>query len=85
LLRDIATTARTMHSVGQPQAQRCGRRQEIDRMSEKSRMRAMRDAAAVRLNACDRPAETAVLTPALPRFRVAGGGRSLERLAWPDA
>lgn len=85
LLRDIATTARTMYSVGQGRQADVLRAQvEIDRMSEEvARMRAMRDGAAARLNALlDRPAETAVLTPALPRFpRELAAADSLERLA----
>ena len=71
LLRDIATTARAMYSVGQGRQADVLRAQvEIDRMSvEVTRMRAMRDAAAARLNALlDRSAATPVLTPALPRF-----------------
>jgi outer membrane protein TolC len=71
LLRDIATTARTMYSVGQGRQADVLRAQvEIDRMSEEvARMRAMRAAAAARLNALlDLPAATPVPTPALPRF-----------------
>ncbi len=85
LLRDIATTARTMYSVGQGRQADVLRAQvEIDRMTEEiARMRAMRDAAAARLNALlDRPAETPVPTPALPRFpRELAGADSLERQA----
>ena len=85
LLRDIATTARTMYSVGQGRQADVLRAQvEIDRMSEDiARMQAMRDAAAARLNALlDRPAETAVPSPALPRFPSAfAPADSLERLA----
>src|SRR6185503_17905904 len=57
---------------------------EIERMSEEvTRMRAMREAAAARLNALlDRPAETPVPSPALPRFpRDLAGADSLERQA----
>lgn len=85
LLRDIATTARTMYSVGQGRQADVLRAQvEIDRMSEEVvRMRAMREAAAARLNALlDRPAETIVPSPALPRFpRDVAPADSLERLA----
>ncbi|NOT10030.1 MAG: TolC family protein [Gemmatimonadales bacterium] len=85
LLRDITTTARTMYSVGQGRQADVLRAQvEIDRMSEEiARMRAMREAAAARLNALlDRPTETPVLTPALPRFpRELAGADSLERQA----
>jgi outer membrane protein, heavy metal efflux system len=71
LLRDIATTARTMYSVGQGRQADVLRAQvEIDRMSEEvARMRAIRDAAAARLNALlDRPSSTPVPTPTLPHF-----------------
>ncbi len=71
LLRDIATTARTMYSVGQGRQADVLRAQvEIDRMSEEiARMRAMRVVAAARLNALlDRTAETPVPSPSLPRF-----------------
>ena len=85
LLRDIATTARTMYSVGQGRQADVLRAQvEIDRMSEEiARMKAMRDAAAARLNALlDRPTDTAVPTPALPRFpRALVPADSLEQLA----
>ncbi len=85
LLRDITTTARTMYSVGQGRQADVLRAQvEIDRMSEEiARMRAMREAAAARLNALlDRPAETPIATPALPRFpRELAGADSLERQA----
>lgn len=85
LLRDIATTARTMYSVGQGRQADVLRAQvEIDRMTEEvARMRAMRDAAAARLNALlDRPAATPVLSPALPRFPgEMENGDSLERQA----
>jgi cobalt-zinc-cadmium efflux system outer membrane protein len=85
LLRDIASTARTMYSVGQGRQADVLRAQvEIDRMSEEvARMRAMRDAAAARLNALlDRPADTPVPTPRLPRFpRELAAADSLERLA----
>ena len=85
LLRDIATTARTMYSVGRGRQADVLRAQvEIDRMSEEvARMRAMRDAAAARLNALlDRPAQTTVPTPALPRFpRELASADSLERQA----
>jgi outer membrane protein, heavy metal efflux system len=85
LLRDIATTARTMYSVGQGRQADVLRAQvEIDRMTEEvARMRAMRDAAAARLNALlDRPTATPVLSPALPRFPgELENGDSLERQA----
>jgi cobalt-zinc-cadmium efflux system outer membrane protein len=85
LLRDIATTARSMYSVGQgPQADVLRAQVEIDRMTEEIlRMGAMRDAAAARLNALlDQPAETPVFTPALPRFPgELAGADSLEREA----
>jgi len=85
LLRDITTTARTMYSVGQGRQADVLRAQvEIERMSEEvTRMRAMREAAAARLNALlDRPAETPVPSPALPRFpRDLAGADSLERQA----
>ncbi len=71
LLRDIATTARTMYATALGRQADVLRAQvEIERMTEEiARMRAMRDAAAARLNALlDRPAHTAVPTPALPRF-----------------
>ena len=71
LLRDIATTARTMYSVGQGRQADVLRGQvEIDRMSEEiARMRVMRTAAAARLNALlDRPGDLPVPTPELPRF-----------------
>ena len=85
LLRDIATTARTMYSVGQGRQADVLRAQiEIDRMSEEiARMGAMRDAAAARLNALlDRPSDMLVPTPMLPRFPPeVFGSDSLERLA----
>jgi len=85
LLRDIATTARTMYSVGQGRQADVLRAQvEIDRMSEEvARMRAMREAAAARLNALlDRPSDTPVPTPTLPRFPdELAPADSLERLA----
>ncbi len=85
LLRDIATTARTMYSVGRGrQADVLRSSIEIDRMSEEvARMKAMREAAAARLNALlDRPADTDVPTPALPRFpETIPSADSLERLA----
>lgn len=85
LLRDIATTARSMYSVGQGRQADVLRAQvEIDRMSEEiARMRSMRDAAAARLNALlDRPADAAVPTPVLPRFpHPLPPADSLERLA----
>jgi len=85
LLRDIVTTARTMYSVGQGRQADVLRAQvEVDRMSEEiARMRAIRTAAAARLNALlDRPAETVVPTPALPRFpRELAPADSLEHLA----
>ena len=85
LLRDIATTARTMYSVGQGRQADVLRAQvEIDRMSEEiARMTAMRGAASARLNGLlDRPAETPVPTPVLPAFPGAlASSDSLERLA----
>ena len=85
LLRDIATTARTMYSVGQGRQADVLRAQvEIDRMTEEvARMLALRSAAAARLNALlDRPAETPVFTPLLPQFpRDLVARDSLERLA----
>jgi cobalt-zinc-cadmium efflux system outer membrane protein len=85
LLRDIATTARTMYSVGQGRQADVLRAQvEIDRMSEEiARMRAMREAAAARLNALlDRPSESPIPTPVLPRFpRELAPTDSLQRLA----
>jgi cobalt-zinc-cadmium efflux system outer membrane protein len=86
LLRDIATTARTMYSVGQGRQADVLRAQvEIERMTEEiARMRAMRTAAAARLNALlDRPTDVAVPTPLLPRFpRELAPADSLERLAF---
>jgi len=85
LLRDIVTTARTMYSVGQGRQADVLRAQvEIERMTEEVvRMQAMRDAVAARLNALlDRPAETLVPTPTLPRFPSdLAPADSLERLA----
>jgi cobalt-zinc-cadmium efflux system outer membrane protein len=85
LLRDIATTARTMYSVGLGRQADVLRAQvEIDRMSEDiARMQAMREAAAARLNSLlDRPAETVVPSPVLPRFpSELAPADSLERLA----
>ena len=85
LLRDVATTARTMYSVGQGRQADVLRAQvEIDRMSEEiARMGAMRDAAAARLNALlDRPSDMPVPSPVLPRFPPeVFGADSLERLA----
>jgi outer membrane protein TolC len=85
LLRDIATTARTMYSVGQGRQADVLRAQvEIDRMTEEiARMGAMRNAAAARLNALlDRPSDLPVLSPVLPRFPPEVlGADSLERLA----
>ncbi len=85
LLRDIGTTARTMYSVGQGRQADVLRAQiEVDRMSEEiARMRAMRGAAAARLNALlDRPSDTPVPSPALPRFPLTlTPADSLERLA----
>ncbi|MEO8452371.1 MAG: TolC family protein [Gemmatimonadota bacterium] len=85
LLRDIGTTSRTMYSVGQgKQADVLRSQVEIDRMTEEiARMRSMRDGAAARLNALlDRPSDTPVPSPALPRFpdRIPSAD-SLERLA----
>ena len=86
LLRDIGTTARTMYSVGQGRQADVLRAQvEIDRMTEElARMRAMREAAAARLNALlDRPADAPVPSPALPRFpRELALPDSLTRLAY---
>ena len=85
LLRDIGTTARTMYSVGQGRQADILRAQvEVDRMTEEiARMRAMRDAAAARLNALlNRPSDTPVPSPVLPRFpNELAGLDSLERLA----
>lgn len=85
LLRDVATTARTMYSVGQGRQADVLRAQvEIDRMSEEiARMGAMREAAAARLNGLlVRPTDTPVPTPVLPRFpRELPAADSLERQA----
>jgi outer membrane protein TolC len=85
LLRDIGTTARTMYSVGQGRQADVLRAQvEIDRMTEEiARMRAMRGAASARLNAVlDRPSDTPVPSPTLPRFPTTlSAADSLERLA----
>jgi outer membrane protein TolC len=85
LLRDIATTARTMYSVGQGRQADILRAQvEVDRMTEEiARMQAMRDAAAARLNSLlNRPSETPVPSPVLPRFpRDLIPADSMERLA----
>jgi outer membrane protein TolC len=85
LLRDIATTARTMYSVGQARQADILRAQvEVDRMTEEiARMQAMRDAAAARLNSLlNRPSATLVASPVLPRFpRELVTADSLERLA----
>lgn len=71
LLRDVAITARTLYSVGQGRQADILRAQvEVDRMTEEiARMRTMRAAAAARLNALlDRPSDTPVPSPVLPRF-----------------
>ncbi|MDX2060071.1 MAG: TolC family protein [Gemmatimonadales bacterium] len=85
LLRDLGTTARTMYSVGQGRQADVLRAQvEVDRMTEEIvRMRAMREAAAARLNTLlDRPSDTPVPTPALPVFpRDLAAPDSLEGLA----
>ena len=85
LLRDIGTTTRTMYSVGQGRQADVLRAQvEVDRMTEEIiRMRAMRDAAAARLNALlDRPSDTPVPSPMLPQYpRDLATPDSLERLA----
>ena len=85
LLRDIGTTARTMYSVGQGRQADVLRAQiEIDRMTEEiARMHAMRGAAAARLNALlDRPSDTPVPSPVLPRLPPnLAAADSLERLA----
>ncbi|HEU5220383.1 MAG TPA: TolC family protein [Gemmatimonadales bacterium] len=85
LLRNIVVTARSMYSVGQGRQADVLRAQvEVDRMTEElARMRAMREAAAARLNALlDRPSDSPVPTPALPRFpREVALPDSLERLA----
>lgn len=85
LLRDIGATARTMYSVGQGRQADVLRTQlEVDRMSEELiRMRTMRDGAAARLNALlNRPSESMVASPALPRFPAAVAlPDSLERQA----
>lgn len=85
LLRDIGTTARTMYSVGQGRQADVLRAQiEVDRMTEEiARMRAMRGGAAARLNALlDRPSDTPVPSPVLPRLPLnLAAADSLERLA----
>ena len=85
LLRDIGTTARTMYSVGQGRQADVLRAQvEVDRMTEEiARMRAMRGAAAARLNALlDQPSETPVPSPVLPQYpRDLALPDSLERVA----
>ncbi len=85
LLRDIGTTARTMYSVGQgKQADVLRAQVEVDRMTEEiARMRAMRDAAAARLNALlDRPSDTPVPSPVLPVYpKDLASPDSMERLA----
>lgn len=85
LLRDIGTTARTMYSVGQGRQADVLRAQvEVDRMTEEiARMRAMRDAAAARLNALlNRPSNAPVPSPRLPRFPgILAPADSLERQA----
>ena len=85
LLRDIGTTARTMYSVGRGRQADVLRAQiEIDRMTEEIvRMQAMRGAAAARLNALlDRPSDTPVPSPILPRSPPnLAAADSLERLA----
>lgn len=85
LLRDIGSTARTMYSVGQGRQADVLRAQiEVDRMTEElARMGAMRDGAAARLNALlNRPTDTPVPSPILPRFpHDIASADSLERLA----
>lgn len=85
LLRDIGTTARTMYSVGEGRQADVLRAQiEVDRMTEEiARMRAMRGAAAARLNALlDQPSNTPVPSPILPHFPPdLAVADSLERLA----
>ena len=71
LLRDIAKTAETMYSVGEGRQADVLRAQvELARMSEEiTRMQAMREAQAARLNALlDQPLGTPVPSPALPRY-----------------
>jgi outer membrane protein TolC len=85
LLRDIGTTARTMYSVGEGRQADVLRAQiEVDRMTEEiARMRAMRGAAAARLNALlDQPSNTPVPSPILPVFPAdLAVADSLERMA----
>jgi outer membrane protein TolC len=85
LLRDIGTTARTMYSVGEGRQADVLRAQiEVDRMTEEiARMRAMRGAAAARLNALlDQPSNTPVPSPILPAFPAdLAVADSLERMA----
>ena len=74
LFRDIGATARTMYSVGQGRQADVLRAQvEVDRMTEEiARMEAIRTAAAARLNALlNRPPNTPIGSPALPRFPLA--------------
>lgn len=71
LLRDIAKTSENMYSVGEGRQTDVLRAQvELARIGEEIvRMRAMREGAAARLNALlNRPAETAIATPVLPRY-----------------
>ena len=71
LLRDLVSTTSTMYAVGEGRQPDVLRAQvELARMTEDVvRMEAMRAGAAAQLNAVlDRPAESAVPSPALPSF-----------------
>ena len=85
LLRDIAKTAENMYAVGQGRQADVLRAQvELARMTEDiTRMRAMRESMAARLNALlNRPANTEVPAPGLPVFPADLPVRdSLEQLA----
>jgi outer membrane protein TolC len=85
LLRDLAKTAENMYAVGQGRQADVLRAQvELARMTEDiTRMRAMREVMAARLNALlNRPADSVVPTPALPLYPAELPSRdSLERQA----
>ena len=85
LLRDLVSTTSTMYAVGEGRQPDVLRAQvELARMTEDVvRMEAMRAGAAAQLNAVlDRPAESAVPSPALPSLLAELPSRdSLERLA----
>jgi outer membrane protein, heavy metal efflux system len=85
LLRDLVSTTSTMYAVGEGRQPDVLRAQvELARMTEDVvRMEAMRAGAASQLNAVlDRPADSAVPSPALPSFPAELPSRdSLERLA----